>query len=153
MPLYMLSMIKADRCNNAITDGGHLLTRALNGLCFAACSRSLPPPQPGCPSGDPGSLPVPSSSSHVADLFAGAAASALSGLRIAACSRSLSLPVPYLSTHEAERFACAATHALNGLCIAACSRSLPPPQPGCPSGDPGPLPVPYLSTHVVRLFA
>jgi hypothetical protein len=76
MPLYTLSMIKADRCNNAITDGGHLLTRALNGLCFAACSRSLPPPQPGCPSGDPGSLPVPYSSTHVAELFSDAGARA-----------------------------------------------------------------------------
>ncbi len=45
------------------------------------------------------------------------------------------------------------TRALNDLCIAGWIRSLPPPQPGCPSGDPGPLPVPYLSTDVVELFA
>jgi hypothetical protein len=52
-----------------------------------------------------------------------------------------------------EYFACAAMRALNGLCIVGWSRSLPPPQPGCPSGDPGPLPVPYSSTHVARVFA
>src|SRR6266511_3428312 len=45
------------------------------------------------------------------------------------------------------------TRALNGLCIAGWVRSLPPPQPGCPSGDPGPLLVPYSSTDVVELFA
>ncbi len=52
-----------------------------------------------------------------------------------------------------EYFACAAMRALNGLRIVGCIRSLPPPQPGCPSGDPGPLPVPYSSTHVARVFA
>ena len=45
------------------------------------------------------------------------------------------------------------TRALDGLYIAVWIRSLPPPQPGCPSGDPGPLPVQYSSTHVAGLFA
>jgi hypothetical protein len=53
---------------------------ALNGLGSAGWSRSLPPPQPGCPSGDPGPLPVPYLPTHVAEHFAYAAARALSGL-------------------------------------------------------------------------
>jgi len=47
-------------------------------------------------------LPVPYLSTHVAELFAHAAALALNGFCIAAWFRSLSLPVPYSSTHDAR---------------------------------------------------
>src|SRR6266545_1124842 len=44
--------------------------RAWKGLCIAGWVRSLPPPQPGCPSGESVSLPVPYSSTDVVELFA-----------------------------------------------------------------------------------
>jgi hypothetical protein len=96
------------------------------------------------------SLPVPYSSTHVVSAYCGARAHStfvyrrLNPVAIA--------PGSVFVDPRCQRLLSRAC-ALNRLCTAGWSRSLPPPQPGCPSGDPGPLPVPYLSTHVVRLFA